>query len=115
MSISVTAELSTQAGTYAIQLTIPSNSGNNIVVQTVELGSGSATTIPVPTWALGVIIEPSSVATNNLLYAEHSGDTLRNISPLNPTVIAFDPNNLPANIYLESSGTDSYYTTATFF
>ena len=114
MSISVTAELSTQAGTYAINLSIPSNSGNQLSVYTQEL-TASPLTIPVPAWALGVIIEPNVAATNNLLYAEHSSDTLRNISPLNPTVIAFDPNNLPSDIYLESSGSDTYYTTATFF
>ena len=114
MSISITAELSTQAGTYSINLSIPSNSGNQLSVYTEEL-SASPVTIPVPSWALGVIIEPSAVATNSLLYAEHSGDTLRNISPISPTVVAFDTANLPANIYLESSGSDTYYTTATFF
>ena len=114
MSISITAELSTQAGVYAVNLAIPSNAGNQLSVYTVEL-TASPVTIPVPVWALGVIIEPNAAATNSLLYAEHSGDTLRNISPTSPTVVAFDVANLPANIYLESSGSDTYYTTATFF
>lgn len=114
MSISVTAELSTQAGTYAVQLTIPSNNLNQLAVYTQEL-TASPVTIPVPVWALGVIIEPNASNTNGLLYAEHSGDTLRNISPISPTVIAFDTANLPADVYLESSGSDTHYTAVTFF
>jgi hypothetical protein len=114
MSISVTAELSTQAGTYAVQLTIPSNAINQLQVYTQEL-TASPVTIPVPPWALGVIIEPSVANAHSLLYAEHSGDTPRNISPISPSVVAFDAANLPADIYVESSGSDTTYTVITFF
>jgi hypothetical protein len=116
-ALSISGTLATPQGTTTVQsLTITGNATDLIAVSEVLLGSGSFTAFAVPTWAEGVLIQPGSGGSSHTTkFKMLTGDTGANISPTNPTVIALDNSNLPADIYLESSGTDANYTTVTFF
>lgn len=78
--------------------------GNEALGQVTDilLAMGS-NTVPVPTGAYAVLIVPPTNYTGTLIYKTVVGDTGSYISPSNPTVIAFDPNNTPTNLYLVAS------------
>ena len=115
MSLTVSGSIAFGDGTVNISLTIPVNASGLTSIATVELGSGAFTTFTVPTWAVGAIIDPSPSDTNTLKLKLLVGDTGNNISHIAPTVIALDNSNLPTAIYLESSGSDTVWSTVMFF
>jgi hypothetical protein len=80
--------------------------GSVVDVQTVTVDG--TTEIAVPAGALGVaIIPPAGNTTPTLKFKTVSGDSGVFIAPGVPSVIEFDPDNLPANIYLVSGGSVS--------
>ena len=80
--------------------------GSVVDVQTVTVDT--TVTIPVPAGALGVaIIPPAGNTTPSLKFKTVSGDSGVFIAPGVPSVIEFDPDNLPTNIYLVSGGSVS--------
>lgn len=80
--------------------------GSVVDVQTITVDTTA--TIPVPAGALGVaIIPPAGNTTPSLKFKTVSGDSGTFIAPGVPSVIEFDPDNLPANIYLMSGGSVS--------
>ncbi|MGA9527150.1 MAG: hypothetical protein WBS24_03430 [Terriglobales bacterium] len=72
-------------------------------IQTVTVNTTA--TIAVPAGALGVAITPPiGNTTPSLKFKTVSGDQGTFIGPGQPTVIEFDPANLPADVYLVSGG-----------
>jgi hypothetical protein len=102
-------------GNLSIQQQSVVGASNGLFQVTSYELTASPLTIAVPSWAVGVLISPAPLNANHLLFAMSSGDTLRHISPTQVSEIAFDAANVPADIYLESSTTDTTYTTVTFF
>lgn len=80
---------------------VPFGDVTEVLTETVN----TAVTIPVPPGAQGVSISPPpGNTTPSLKVKTVSGDSGTFIGPGTPSVIQFDPANLPANIYLVSSG-----------
>jgi hypothetical protein len=72
-------------------------------IQTVTVNTTA--TIAVPAGAQGVSISPPpGNLTPSLKFKTVSGDSGTFIGPGTPSVIQFDPENLPADIYLVSGG-----------
>jgi hypothetical protein len=107
------ATVQTPLGPLEMSISVPVNANSEIDTNEYSL-TASATTIAVPSWAVLVIIQPNSANTNTLTLKLNSGDTARNISPISPTLLALDNANLPTDIYLTSSGTDTHTTAVTF-
>ena len=113
MSLIVQSTVTTPVGSLELSLTIPVNASGLFDSTEYSLTTGT-TTIAVPGWALTAIIVPNTANAHTLLFKLNSGDTFRNLSPISPTIMALDASNLPADIYLESSGTDVNPTTVIF-
>lgn len=71
------------------------------------------TATPVPIGSQGVIVYPGS-ADVNLSLGFISSDLTR-ISPLYPSVIAFDTTATPSNVYMTTAGTSGVACTLRFF
>ena len=115
-SVTIQGTLTVPQGSLAIgPLTIAGDASDLLAVSEF-LASATPTVVAVPTWAVGCLVNPgSSLDTHTLSFKMLVGDTGAKISPANPSVIALDNSNLPSNLYFTSSGTDTHYTTVTFF
>jgi hypothetical protein len=64
----------------------------------------TATTVPVPPLAAGVLLVPPVGGSVAWSFKTISGDTGTHLDKALPTFINFDSSNMPANIYLTSAG-----------
>lgn len=85
-------------------------SGTQQVVQAVLVASTVTVTVPTvaagyPESATGALIIPPTGGTVAWSYKTTSGDTGIHGSPLYPSVLSFDPANMPTTLYLVSTGT----------
>jgi hypothetical protein len=100
-------------GTTAIgPLTIAATSSNLFSITNVVLGSG-ANTITVPSWAVGVLIQPPSGNTQTLTLKGVTGDTGVAISETGPTLLSFTTP--PSTFVVTAGGATTGDTSFTFF
>lgn len=81
-----------------------------------SLTSSGSTTIAVPSNSIGVIVTPPS--TNGVTLTMKlgtTGDTGYKIPMATRSIVNWDPNNIPANLYVVTGGTFSGYCTFLFF
>jgi hypothetical protein len=115
-ALTVGGTLSTPQGTVNVQSQTITGNATDLIVVYETLLSSTPTAYAVPSWAEGVLIQPgSSGSSHTTTFKMLTGDTGAHISPSAPSLIAFDNSNLPSDIYLTSSGSDTTYTTVTFF
>jgi len=93
--------------------TIVANAGNNLEVLTTTLTIGY-NSFTVPTWAVGVIIEPSVTNAVAMTLKGATGDTGQLLSLTSPTILSY-PATPPATIGIYSVSAASTITTITFF
>jgi hypothetical protein len=75
------------------------------ITDTQTVTVNTTATIAVPAGCGGVcIIPPAGNTTPSLKFKTISGDSGTFIAPGVPTVIEFDPDNMPTNLYLVSGG-----------
>jgi hypothetical protein len=100
-------------GSASIQTTITASASNLIQIINQVLASG-ANTISVPSWAVGVLIEPAPTNTIALTLKGVTGDTGVGLSPTNPTLISF-PASPPSTFVVTAATVTTTETTFTFF
>lgn len=100
-------------GQTTIAAAITASVANLIQIINQILASG-ANTIAVPTWAVGVLIEPASNNTIQLTLKGVTGDTGVPLSLTAPTLLSF-PAAPPANIVVTAASVTTTETTFTFF
>lgn len=93
--------------------TIAPNTSNNYTERADTLASGN-NTIPVPSWASGVIISPNGANTTALTLKGANADTGIPLGEVQPTLINF-PGTPPANLILDAASTFSTLTSFIFF
>lgn len=100
-------------GSTTIAAAVTASASNLVQVTNTVLANG-ANTIAVPTWAVGVLIEPAANNTIALTLKGVTGDTGTPLSPTAPTLISF-PSTPPANIVITAASVTTTETTVTFF
>ena len=86
---------------------------NNYQAISITLASGT-NTITVPTWAVGMIITPSSANVQTLIFKGVSGDAGVAMSPTQPFLMTF-PATPPTTFVLTAGGLFITNTEITFF
>lgn len=91
-----------------LDLTVVENATANAAspggIQSYNLASGN-NTITLPATPVSATIIPPTDNTETITLKGISGDTGLKLSPTDPTVLAFDPNNLPASFLLVAGDT----------
>lgn len=84
------------------------------VAYSLVLVSGN-NSFTVPAGAVGCLITPPNTNTVALKTKTTSGDTGENIPQATPSLRQFDPNNLPATLYINAASNTTGNTTVLFF
>lgn len=71
--------------------------------------------LAVPSGAVGCVITPPTTNAIVLKAKTTSGDTGINIHQSQPSMLRFDPNNLPATLYINAASNTTGNTTVLFF
>ena len=103
----------TPFGTQQIgPLTITPNGSNDFTTETITLSNGN-TVLTVPSWAVGVIIQPPTANSNTITLKGGSSDAGIQISPTAPTVMSFAASAVATFVLTASASTAG--TQITFF
>lgn len=115
LSIVINSQVGTfQAGTYQLVGTITS-SFNSLQSYPVTFSGAVSVSVPIPSTAGGVWIQPPTGNTVGLTVKGLAGDTGIPIGTNEPCILSFPPSGLGANIVITSAGTVTGPTTVVFF
>lgn len=113
-SVKISGTISTvPPGSVDVSATLTPSTADLVQNINVILASG-ANTIPVPSWATAVLIEPSPSNAVALILKGVTGDTGNPISKVAPTLISF-PSTPPGQIVITAASLQVTSTTFTFF
>jgi hypothetical protein len=115
-NVSISGQITqTVTGTQQIgPITIAPNASNQYQSTAYTFSSGN-TTLTVPSWAVGVLIQPSSSNAVQLTYKGASTDTGTPMSLTNPFLMTYNTSDLPSTFVINAASTLSTTTQVTFF